>query len=331
MLRTRRDAFTLVELLVVISIIGMLMALLFPAVQAARETGRGNTCRNNLRNLALAAYQFENRRGFYPGSTLFMKPTSAADNSFEYYQRPLFYTLFPDLERNDLYELYSTDNLRADMGSQPNLPRLDLLVCPSNPQTVGPVCAYGHTVPYWGDSNGSFWQILQFAGLNFYAFDKGPDTRQNNGTSAFVAAHDGAATTVLFAENLDRSGWQYSIGYRVGWNQYWGTLITVGDHTPANQLNYYKINALNKGTLYNVWPPAATGWQAMRPSSNHPQSVNMAFADTHARVIRETIAYRVYAHLITPWGADQRRWVNAGYSWANYVNLWNNALSESEF
>ncbi|MGE0609202.1 MAG: type II secretion system protein, partial [Pirellulales bacterium] len=43
--RAKRSAFTLVELLVVISIIGMLMALLFPAVQAALETGRQNTCR----------------------------------------------------------------------------------------------------------------------------------------------------------------------------------------------------------------------------------------------------------------------------------------------
>ena len=57
-------AFTLIELLVVISIIGMLMALLLPAVQSARESGRSNTCRNNLRNLAIGVTQFELRKNY---------------------------------------------------------------------------------------------------------------------------------------------------------------------------------------------------------------------------------------------------------------------------
>src|SRR5215467_7372177 len=52
--RQKRTAFTLVELLVVIAIIGTLVALLLPAVQSARETARGNTCRNNMKQLQLA-------------------------------------------------------------------------------------------------------------------------------------------------------------------------------------------------------------------------------------------------------------------------------------
>ena len=53
-MRHKRRGFTLVELLVVIAIIGTLVALLLPAVQAARETARGNTCRNNMKQLQLA-------------------------------------------------------------------------------------------------------------------------------------------------------------------------------------------------------------------------------------------------------------------------------------
>ncbi len=61
-------AFTLVELLVVIAIIGVLVALLLPAVQAAREAARRNTCKNNLKQLGLAALNYESSRKHLPPS-----------------------------------------------------------------------------------------------------------------------------------------------------------------------------------------------------------------------------------------------------------------------
>ena len=66
---TERKAFTLVELLVVIAIIGVLIALLLPAVQAARESARRTQCLNKIRQIALATHNFENSNGVFPVTT----------------------------------------------------------------------------------------------------------------------------------------------------------------------------------------------------------------------------------------------------------------------
>jgi len=79
MRKRRSSAFTLVELLVVIAIIGTLVGLLLPAVQSARESARQTQCKNNLRQIGLAAINFESRIGFFPPG--YLGPTSLPSNA----------------------------------------------------------------------------------------------------------------------------------------------------------------------------------------------------------------------------------------------------------
>lgn len=89
----RRDALTLVELLVVIAVIGLLVALLLPAVQSAREAARRGVCSSNLRQLAIALHDFESANGGFPagayGQVAYLSPQVLLAN---YYEQNAAYT-----------------------------------------------------------------------------------------------------------------------------------------------------------------------------------------------------------------------------------------------
>src|SRR5262245_2940672 len=89
--------FTLVELLVVIAIIGILVALLLPAIQAAREAARRTQCLNNVKQLALACLNFDSSRKHLPVGLQIHDPPSFADTTF-------FIELLPYVEQTALHD-----------------------------------------------------------------------------------------------------------------------------------------------------------------------------------------------------------------------------------
>jgi prepilin-type N-terminal cleavage/methylation domain-containing protein len=127
----RRIGFTLIELLVVIAIIGILIALLLPAVNAAREAARRTQCTNNLKQLGLAIHNYFNARKTLPPGKTVVSPSSCGTPT-EYSNWAL--EILPFLEETAIYENYHFDRPN-NHSSNASVVRqiLSAMNCPSDP------------------------------------------------------------------------------------------------------------------------------------------------------------------------------------------------------
>lgn len=341
-MRTRRSGFTLVELLVVITIISMLMALLLPAVQSARESGRRATCLNNQHQLALAAMNFESTRREFPGyANTLTRTANVPSGSSGDIGVSWVVSLLPQLERNDLAELWE-DYLA---GSE-RLVYLNFLVCPSDPadQTNNSThLAYAVNCGVNGVFNDSAgtrqaldkrWDgsaAVAIADNLAYEkrahgvfFNRQPDSGIPSSARLvmsldYLSQHDGSGNTILLSENIQAT--DYVPRDSSGNIRY----ITQGDVGIVWDGHTYPYSTTTPYPDCQIQEPATTGplvgkinvgrddtptdanlHKYARPSSRHPGGVVMSFCDGHQQFVADTIDYHVFRHLMTPDSKDAK-------------------------
>jgi prepilin-type N-terminal cleavage/methylation domain-containing protein len=335
--RPARRAFTLIELLVVIAIIGILVAMLLPAVKAAREASRRTECANNLKQIGIALFNYHDSALCFPPGYLLMPcphnygcPFTDPDPGGLKEFTDVAVALLPYLDQRPMFNAWNFSLAAYSpccycsglVNSTANRTQLATYQCPSDPVRTGVLSyrAVSGNVPYadpdpdynWGrPPNGAF-----------YLGSAVPS----------AAVTDGLSLTALFSERL-RAGGQGDIGrslaaYDKGW---WDT--GVGCEPPRPALEYPRHGlyylGVNAGYLINfarapnsrhptclytrvAGAPYFTGPDEHPlvyasfdgPSSMHPGGVNTLLGDGAVRFIKETINPTTWSKLATIAGGE---------------------------
>jgi prepilin-type N-terminal cleavage/methylation domain-containing protein/prepilin-type processing-associated H-X9-DG protein len=284
------DGFTLVELLVVITIIGMLMALLLPAVNAAVEAARQVTCKNNQMNLAKACIGFETTNQRFPGHT----NAVGRQSNGNYYNTNASWivVILPEIGKVDLYDVFTKSTVDpSGNNTNQNAARsyIELLICPSDPPETlgGPNNSFVINAGYASTNPESpEWGIAHYYGVN---------KQQRVATSA-DHVQDGTSWTLLLSENVNADNPGNVSGVNgIGWDIGQKIRNVMVYHNAESTLR--KINGRgNAQSLSQVTLNADTA----RPSSYHTGGVDVAFCDGNTRFLREDIDYKVYYQLMSP-------------------------------
>ncbi|QDV33023.1 DUF1559 family PulG-like putative transporter [Tautonia plasticadhaerens] len=293
-MRNRVDerGFTLIELLVVIAIIGVLIALLLPAVQAAREAARRAQCTNNLKQLGLAMHGYHDAFGTLPG----VRVEGAAAP---------FVSILPFVEQASLADSYNFDVV-WDHASNTTVTasRLDVLTCPSDPHS-GELSAAGfspsaYTVP----RSATNWS------QHHAAFELGQYAR-------FSQFRDGLSNTCLLYESAGRARWYVHGVMEPGgqtWDYYgaapWGTITEAWAGRSNGGWFFPVFISLDQagGPPNVVWFVGSSvinvsNWYGAAYSF-HPGGMSMGMGDGSVRFVRQQVSLEVIGALSSRDGGE---------------------------
>jgi prepilin-type N-terminal cleavage/methylation domain-containing protein/prepilin-type processing-associated H-X9-DG protein len=307
MMRNPRG-FTLVELLVVIAIIGILVALLLPAVQAAREAARRIKCTNSLKQLGLASHSFhDSHREFPPGLDQIK-----VNQSPKYRGTSLFTFLLPHYEQGNLLADWDYDfPLNNTQGGEAarSATILSMLLCPSDQIRKNPTVIDGryYGVSSYGGNGGTRSTHPKKATCDGIFYTTGPasEPEPNQKPVKLSMVMDGTSQTILFGErnHFDRNfetfaavGWVDSLDLFGTWAAIGGRKniadVTMSAYTVIN----YEI-PFDYANLGSASPPASSAsdfevYEDRRESafgSRHPGGANFALTDGSVRFLSETL------------------------------------------
>lgn len=293
--KTTRCAFTLVELLVVIAVIGILVSMLFPAVQAVRSAARRSSCLNNLRNVGLAAQNFEATNQSFPkaddgkGTSLFVELTSFLDQQYLY-----------DRSMDDLDMGETREDRLKELSSIP----FETLFCPAAPEQVqkANVSDHGEFTTHYYAVAGPIDTATSSDGTRTYTYKElspepsggpvslnGIFSPDKKGVFQYARGtrdiRDGASNTIMLGElskSPDASG---TVTDRGGW-AFGATYETTGDK-PVKEL--YVAKSISE----NINRDTKTDVNELAFGSNHNGGANFGFADGSVRFIRDKISLDV--------------------------------------
>jgi prepilin-type N-terminal cleavage/methylation domain-containing protein len=312
-LARRRSAFTLVELLVVIAIIGILVALLLPAVQAAREAARRTQCGNNLKQLGLAVHNYHDTyKTLPPGGMNCPNHPVTPCNGWDLDPGPWMTTwsicILPFMEQQPLFDKYDAKRHNMDSVNLPVLQTfLETYLCPSDLNTQR------LEEPSSGPANGLNVRLApgSYAAVSGVADVRGgphwdEDTNRNPlwrgamhvvvqrnsgrniGLERLADIIDGTSNTLLIGEyhtkttNRRRRFWGYAYS---GYNQ---SGIHLGSPTTFGFPDF---------DLCDAAPPTGAGAHnndcKRAFASFHPGGVQFALADASVRFVPKTIDFNL--------------------------------------